>query len=200
MAVQLGTSKNVVFVKDYSSEATPDLSADNVLAYINIMFKTEGVFKKCRMFLEGLIEQCEISVSETLVDKKSSIVYRDFLLQSVPYYMTTGFVIFRMVQNEKKFLPVVVPSHMVEWEYEPEVDENAFPKIQVSLDKFSEQDRAQPPRLYVYFFNKDKDFGIMRTCVDSYRRLLSYREYEQVRVPLVSAHHCSTNRDPVSRR
>lgn len=180
MAVPPKASRNIIFVHNTSKMQQPvEIQPDEQDLLFN-MTTTEPICQKIQEFFMNVIETSEIILNKKSVPEEEGEAYivKQFLKDAVFYFLSFGFVPFRLRKVNKKMLPFVVPYHKISWHYQEDEDDEMSTNIQVEYkSSFDRTQKEKTPRIYVYPFSSDQTFGVFFTALHQYTTILKSRKY-----------------------
>lgn len=180
--VQLGTSRNVIYVDNgmEKNQEPEEIQDDETL--IQDMVCKEGVCQKIARFIEDTLQYCSICKDNTECATDVSFVLHRFLKDSIYYYLATGFVPFRFKKINGQMLPFVLAPEQLSWKYGEADSEDMSISIDMQYVNAGlgndAKGKEKLPRIFFYPFSERQRLGLLYPALVEYVALQKSREYQ----------------------
>ena len=181
MPLQLASTRNIVYVNAPGSADAPETPVVSEQEQLDAMVESEPICVRVATLFRTELQQSLLFVKGKAVSDDFDYYYKQFLLDSVHYYLAHGFVPFRLRKVGDLLVPCVMPKNRISWdEGEPGPDDFA-PVVNVQLNgglMAQNKDKDKNPRVYVYTFETQHVRGLLQPAVKDFVHLQHSRGYQ----------------------
>ena len=181
MPLQLASTRNIVYVNAPGSAEAEEAPVVDEQEQLDVMVESEPICVRVATLFRTELQQSLLFVKGKAVSDDFDYYYKQFLLDSVHYYLAHGFVPFRLRKVGDLLVPCVIPKNRISWdEGEPGPDDFA-PVVNVQLNgglMAQNKDKDKKPRIYVYTFETQHVRGLLQPAVKDFVHLQHSRGYQ----------------------
>jgi hypothetical protein len=179
MPLQLGTSRNIVYVGAPEDGAPPAPPPEDPQQLLDAMVESEPICVRVASLFKTELQQALLFVDGKAVSEEFEFYYKQFLLDSVHYYLAHGFVPFRLRKVGAVFAPFVMSKNTVSWEEDEMGVDDYAPNVTVQRQSaLLDKNKEKAPRIYVYTFDTQGLRGLLQPAAQDFAHLRHSRGYQ----------------------
>ena len=179
MPLQLGSTRNIVYVGSPEDGTPPAPPLEDPQEQLDAMVESEPICVRVASLFKTELQQALLFVDGKAVSEEFEFYYKQFLLDSVHYYLAHGFVPFRLRKVGTVFAPFVMPKNTISWEEgETGADDYALNVSVQQQRALLDQKKDKAPRIYVYTFDTQGLRGLLQPAVQDFALLRHSRGYQ----------------------
>lgn len=179
MPLQLGSTRNIVYVGAPEDGAPPAPPPEDPQQLLDAMVESEPICVRVASLFKTELQQALLFVDGKAVSEEFEFYYKQFLLDSVHYYLAHGFVPFRLRKVGAVFAPFVMSKNTVSWEEGEMGPDDYAPNVTVQRQSaLLDKNKDKAPRIYVYTFDTQGLRGLLQPAAQDFAHLRHSRGYQ----------------------